>query len=117
MRWALHTKEPASGDALKAALESARDAFLLTNPYPTRELEKLEAALAASEGAVRDALVKARADHVAQNEHPDMPDVVAQMNRAIAAAVLLAGKSQVHASCSGELLTGTVTATVSAPEG
>ena len=97
MRWAINTALAVNAQGLKTALEKSRDAFLAANPKPSNELDRIQELVRQHPG-FQEQLDK----HVAANPHS--PELVAMIDRAIAAAVLVAPEvGEVHASVSGYL--------------
>lgn len=119
MRWQLHTRAPVGAAGLAAALQLEKNGFLERNPIATPELERIDAALAASSDQTRSALEMMRRDHIAEHVHPDTPRLAAAMQAAVEAAVRLAEHfdEPVHASISGDLEAGTCAVSVAAQRG
>src|SRR5262245_57886884 len=95
MHWALHAVNV--GDStIKAALEAERDHFLATSPIPTAEIVDLSDAVRKSYGGppeITAVLVDSRNRRIEEHPHPDTPQLIEQMDGAIAAAVAVLAHS------------------------
>lgn len=116
MNWKLEAVNPTAPKDLKGVLDVERDKWIATTPQASdKDAEEAEASIHATRDAARASAVKTHATIVRNNNAKGLDDhhagVVAQMDRAIAAAVLLAsgGAAPVRASLRGHFHPGHLT--------